>query len=72
MKRKHTEPYRVDVFFGHPGKKAYYFDNYAEAMAFAKAKVENHLVFLMEHMMDGLYYINREVKEDDDDLDAQK
>ena len=59
-------------FFGHPGKKAYYFDNYAEAMAFAKAKVENHLVFLMEHMMDGLYYINREVKEDDDDLDVQK
>lgn len=64
-REKHTEPYRVDVFFGHPGKKEYYFNSYAEAMAFAKAKTEKHLVFLMEHMMDGMYCINREVKEDE-------
>lgn len=40
MERKHTEPYRADVFFEHPGKKAYYFDNYAESIAFAKVKEE--------------------------------
>lgn len=64
-RKKHTEPYRVDVFFVHPSKKEYYFNSYAEAMAFAKAKTENHIVFLMEHMMDGMYCINREVKEDE-------
>lgn len=73
MKReKHTEPYRVDVFLGHPGKKEYYFNSYAEAIAFAKAKAEFHLVFLMEHIFDGLYDIVKEVKPDDDDSDVQK
>lgn len=65
--KKHTEPFRVTIFPNQDGKKDFYFNSYAEAMAFAKAKVNNHIVFLLEHMIDGMYNIVTEVKEDDED-----
>lgn len=61
MKEKHTEPFRVAIFPDCLGKKDFYFSTYAEAMAFAKAKVNNHIVFLLEHMIDGMYNIVTEV-----------
>nr|DAH91479.1 MAG TPA: hypothetical protein [Caudoviricetes sp.] len=59
--KKHTEPFRVTIFPNQNGKKDFYFNSYAEAMAFAKAKVNNHIVFLLEHMIDGMYNIVTEV-----------
>ena len=67
--QKHTEPFRVTIFPNQNGKKDFYFNSYAEAMAFAKAKANNHIVFLLEYMIDGLYNVVTEVKEDDDDSD---
>lgn len=61
MKEKHTEPFRVAIFPDCLGKKDFYFNAYVEAMAFAKAKVNNHIVFLLEHMIDGMYNIVTEV-----------
>ena len=59
--RKHTEPFRVTIFPNQNGKKDFYFNSYAEAMAFAKAKANNQIVFLLEHMIDGLYNVVMEV-----------
>lgn len=59
--KKHTEPFRVTIFPNQNGKKDFYFHSYAEAMAFAKAKANNHIVFLLEHMIDGMYNIVTEV-----------
>ena len=65
MKEKHTEPFRVTIFPNQNGKKDFYFNAYAEAMAFAKAKADHHEAFLMEHMIDGRYNVVTEVKEDE-------
>lgn len=65
--KKHTEPFRVTIFPNQNGKKDFYFHSYAEAMAFAKAKANNHVVFLLKYMIDGMYDIVTEVKEDDED-----
>lgn len=65
MKEKHTEPFHVAILPDCLGKKDFYFNAYAEAMAFAKAKAAHHVVFLMEHMIDGLYNVVTEVKEDE-------
>lgn len=62
MKEKHTEPFHVAILPDCLGKKDFYFNAYAEAMAFAKTKVNNHIVFLLEHMIDGMYNIVTEVK----------
>lgn len=62
--KKHTEPFRVTIFPNQNGKKDFYFNSYAEAMAFAKAKVNNHIVFLLEHMIDGMYNIVTEVTDE--------
>lgn len=51
----------MTIFPNQNGKKDFYFNSYAEAMAFAKAKVNNHIVFLLEHMIDGMYNIVTEV-----------
>ena len=54
----------MTIFPNQNGKKDFYFNSYAKAMAFAKAKANNHIVFLLEHMIDGMYNIVTEVKED--------
>ena len=64
MKEKHTEPFRVTIFPNQNGKKDFYFNSSAEAMPFAKAKVNNHIVFLLEHMIDGMYNIVTEVTDE--------
>lgn len=51
----------MTIFPNQNGKKDFYFHSYAEAMAFAKAKANNHIVFLLEHMIDGMYNIVTEV-----------
>ena len=64
-REKHREPFRVAIFPDCLGEKDFYFNFYGEAMAFAKAKTDRHVVFLMEHMIDGRYNVVTEVKDHD-------
>lgn len=64
VRKVHQETFRIDWIRDRVYRHAY-FEDYSEAIQFAKRKTNSNIVFLLEHTVDGWYAVKQEVKADE-------